>query len=265
MNRAILKFTAMSCFLDRIKVVYVIFMGLVIPVGMKWETLSRGAAESQTFEMFTGSVGVALVLTGLCLGAAGTSTSRSAYSGECLPLIFSRPLTRAEYVVTKWCAIALVCGAITALQNILVAFVGMCFGEVWTVQIIGAQVLERLLDAGILSAAFLATMLARNRILQVFAMAAFYVWLVGQTLPPVSVAGPNLPGLDGVQVAGGQMFFLASHRIGDFLLPGIHVYEAMNALNFPWIELVCYVSTLLVYLFAAVAMTTRRDFFYGTD
>src|SRR5215470_2489665 len=176
MNKAILVFTTMSCFLDTIKVAYVILLGFVIPIGMKWASLVHGVSESQTFEMLSGSVGVAFVLTGLCLGVAGNSAVSSSRGGECLPLLFTRPVTRAEYVLTKWAAIALTCGTITALQNLVVAALGIAFGEQWTPGMVFGQMLERFLDAGILSAAFMLTIFARHWLFQVAAIVSFYIW-----------------------------------------------------------------------------------------
>lgn len=265
MNRAILMFTTMSCFLDQIKVAYVILLGFIVPIGMKWVSLIHGVAESQTFEMLTGSVGVAFVLTGLCLGVAGNSAVAGGRGGECLSLLFTRPVTRSEYVLTKWCAIAVTCGAIVALQNLAVAFLGMCFGEEWTPSLVMGQMLERFLDAGILSAAFMLTIFARHWLFQTSAIIAFYVWLVGQTLPPVSIAGPNMPGADQVSLGATDLLLKASQFVGDIILPTIHVYDSMNAAQFPWASVVAYASTLLIYLVGAIAVTNKRDFFYGTN
>ncbi len=265
MNRAILLFTTMSCFLDQIKVAYVILLGFVVPIGMKWVSLIHGVAESQTFEMLTGSVGVAFILTGLCLGVAGNSAVAGGRGGECLPLLFTRPLTRTEYVLTKWCAIALICGLIAAAQNLVVALLGMAFGEEWTVSLILGQMLERFLDAGILSAAFMLTIFARHWLFQTTAIVAFYVWLIGQTLPPVSVAGPGTVGGDQVSLGATDLLLKASQLIGDIILPTFHVYDAVNAVHFPWGEVLSYVSMTLIYLTFAVAVTNKRDFFYGTN
>lgn len=265
MNRAILMFTTMSCFLDQIKVAYVILLGFAVPVGMKWISLIHGVSESQTFEMLTGSVGVAFVLTGLCLGVAGNSAVAGGRGGECLPLLFTRPLTRSEYVITKWFAIALTCGIITAAQNLVVALLGMAFGEEWTPALVLGQMFERFLDAGIFSAAFMLTIFARHWLFQATSIILFYVWLVGQTLPPVSIAGPNIAGVDQMQLSATDILLKASQLIGDLVLPTIHVYDSMYAAHFPWGAVLTYVSTLLIYLTAAIAITNRRDFFYGAS
>lgn len=255
----------MSCFLDRIKVAYVILLGFIVPVGMKLVSLFHGVAESQTFEMLTGSVGVAFILTGLCLGVAGNSAVVGGKGGECLPVLFTRPVTRAEYVITKWCAIAFVCGAIAAAQNFVVALLGMAFGEVWTPATMLGQMLERFLDAGIISAAFMLTIFARHWVFQMVAIVAFYVWLIGQTLPPVSVAGPSTAGVDQLSLTATDILLRSSQLVGDFILPTIHVYDSVSAAQFPWAAVITYVSTLLVYLTGAVFVTNNRDFFYGTE
>jgi hypothetical protein len=255
----------MSCFLDQIKVAYVILLGFIVPIGMKWVSLIHGVAESQTFEMLTGAVGVAFVLTGLCLGVAGNSAVAGGRGGECLSLLFTRPVTRTEYVITKWLAIAITCGVITAAQNFVVALLGMSFGEEWTPSLIMGQMLERFLDAGIFSAAFMLTIFARHWLFQTSAIIAFYVWLVGQTLPPVSISQPNMPGTDQISLGATDLLLKSSLLIGDIILPTIHVYDAMNAAQFPWVSFVAYASTLLIYLTCAIAVTNKRDFFYGAN
>lgn len=265
MSKAIFIFTTMSCFLDTIKVVYVLILGFVVPICLKWVSLTHGASESQTFEMLTGSVGVAFVLTGLCLGVAGTSAASGTKGGECLPLLFTRPITRIEYVITKWLAIAITCGTITALQNLVVAQLGICFGERWTFGMIAGQMLERYLDACILSSAFLMTIFAKHWLFRTSAIVIFYLWLVGQTLPPVSIAHFNTSGENAISLLTTDILLKASQWIGDFVLPTIHIYDSINAIRFPWLSLVSYTSALTLYLTAAIWITNKRDFFYGSD
>src|SRR5262245_18288170 len=111
MNKSIMIFTAMSACLDPMKLLYVALLGFVAPIGMKLVSLFDGTSDSQTFEMLTGKVGVAFVLMVLCSGLAGNSATQAGRVGEYLPLLFTRPITRAEYVLTKWLTIAVIGGA----------------------------------------------------------------------------------------------------------------------------------------------------------
>lgn len=265
MSKAIFIFTLLSTFLDRIKLAYVILLGLVVPIGMKLASLLNGVAESQTFEMLTGPVGVAFILTGLCLGVAGNTGTQSSKDGEYLPLIFTRPLPRWQYVMSKWVAVTLVGGSLAAFQNVLVAVMGSGFGESWPPLVVAGQIVERYLDAALIGAALLMTMLVRHWTMQVGAIVAFYVWLTGQTLPPVSVAGPQMSGVDATAIEGTRLMLDASKLIGDIILPTINIYDSVNAPYFPWLAVVSYLSAVVLYLALAVAVVNRRDFFYGTN
>ncbi len=264
-NKAIFKFTVMSACLDPMKLAYVALLGFVVPVGMKLAALYHGSADSQTFEMLTGKVGVSFILMVLCLGLAGNSTTQSGRGGEYLPLLFSRPVSRSEYVFTKWVTITAIGGALAALQNLLVILCGIPFGETTSAAGIVSMLIERFLDAGILAAGMLWTMLNKHPAFQIVAIVAFYVWMLGQTVPPVSVAGPQASGIDQLAIECTKILLDCSASLGDLVLPGINVYDLINSHTLAVLPVVGYFSTLLLYLTGAIVATNRREFFYGTN
>jgi hypothetical protein len=255
----------MSAVLDPMKLIYVALLGFVVPVGMKVASLMHGASDSQTFEMLTGKVGVAFILMVLCLGLAGNTSTQGGRGGEYLPLIFTRPITRAEYVITKWVIITLMGGTLAAVQNMIVAIAGVPFGEMLTAQAVVSMVLERFLDAAMISAAMILTMLNRNAYFQIAAIIGFYVWLAGQTIPPVSVAGPHPTGADQMSLDATTALLNASQYIADLVLPTLPLYDMINAQQFAIGPVLAYLSTLVLYLVFAIAITNRREFFYGTS
>lgn len=264
MNKAILKFTVMSACLDPMKLMYVGLLGFVVPIGMKLAALYHGSADSQTFEMLTGKVGVSFIMMVLCLGLAGNSTTQSGRGGEYLPLLFSRPVSRSEYVFTKWVTITAIGGALAAVQNILIVICGMFFGETTSLLGVFSMIVERFLDAGILAAGMLWTMLNKHPIFQVIAICAFYVWMMGQTVPPVSVAGPQATGIDQLALECTKIMLDCSGLLGDLVLPGINVYDLLNKQTCGILPVISYFSTLGIYLTGAIVSTNKREFFYGT-
>lgn len=262
MNRTIMKFTAMSACLDPLKLLYVAMLGFVMPVGMKVASMFHGAADSQTFEMLTGKVGVAFVLMVLCLGLAGNSSTQGR-GGEYLPLIFTRPITRSEYVLSKWLIITLIGGTFAALQNIIISAIGFSFGEAVTVSAVMSMVVERYMDAGLISAAMILTMLNRNPAFQIVAILSFYIWLAGQTIPPVSVAGAA--GGGELSLEATKFMLSASQYIADLILPTVNVYDLISANSFSVTSLLAYFSAVTLYLTFAIATTNKREFFYGTS
>jgi hypothetical protein len=264
MNSTIIRFTAMSACLDPMKLLYVILLGFVMPVGMKIASMLHGASDSQTFEMLTGKVGVAFVLMVLCLGLAGNTATQSGRGGEYLPLIFTRPISRCEYVLSKWVTITLIGGGFAALQNLVIAAIGLHFGETITAQALISMVLERFMDAALISAAMILTMLNRNPAFQIVAVLSFYIWLAGQTIPPVSVATGG-KALEDLSIETTKFMLNMSQYIADFILPTVNVYDLISNPATATGALIAYLSALSVYLLFAVNVTNKREFFYGTN
>lgn len=265
MNKTIMKFTFMSACLDPLKLLYVALLGLVMPIGLKLASLMHGVSDSQTFEMLTGKVGVAFVLMVLCLGLAGNSTTQSGRGGEYLPLIFSRPISKSEYVLSKWVVITMIGGSIGALQNIIIAMIGFHFGETLSFSALFCMILERYLDATLISAAMILTMLYKHPIFQIGAILAFYVWLAGQTIPPVTVASATGGGAQDLSVNATKVMINMSQQIGDLVLPTLNVYDFAHTTSVEVIPILSYLTAVAVYLFLAVSATSKREFFYGTN
>lgn len=264
MNGTIFKYTIMSACLDPMKLLYVALLGFVVPIGMKLASLMHGAADSQTFEMLTGKVGVSFVLMVLCLGLAGNTSTQGGRGGEYLPLIFTRPLARWEYVLSKWLAITAIGGTLVALQNIVLAGIGYAFGEQISFCALVSAIAERFLDGAIIGAAMLLTMLNKQPYFQIVAIVSFYVWMTGQTIPPVSIAG-SAGGSNELSMVATKALLSSSQMVSELILPTVNVYDLINAHQLQLLPIACYLSTLAVYLLCSVLVINRREFFYGTN
>jgi len=263
MNKTIFKYTIMSACLDPMKLLYVFLLGFVVPIGMKLASLMHGAADSQTFEMLTGKVGVAFILMVLCLGLAGNTATQGGRGGEYLPLIFTRPIARWQYVLSKWLAITAIGGTLVALQNIVLAGIGWYFGEYTSPLALTSAIAERFLDASIIGAAMLLTMLNKKAWFQIVAILSFYIWMTGQTVPPVSIAGAT--GTNEISMMATKTLLSCSQMISELILPTVNVYDMISTQNFWALPIITYASTLAVYIVASVLVINRREFFYGTN
>lgn len=252
----------MSACLDPLRLTYVILLAFVMPIGLKLVSMFHGVSDSQTFEMLTGKVGVAFVLIVLCLGLAGNSATQSGRGGEYLPLIFSRPISRSQYVLSKWLTLSLIGGALMGLQNLVVAAIGFAFGETITVHALLSMVAERMLDASLISAAMLLTMLNKNPAFQIVSMLCFYIWLTGQTVPPVSIAQSTGVGSD-LSIEATKLMISGSQYLSDFVLPTVNVYDFVNSRTWPILPVVSYLSAMTAYLALSIVVTNKREFFYG--
>lgn len=264
MNSTIVKFTAMSACLDPLKLIYVAMIGFIMPIGMKIASVMHGASDSQTFEMLTGKVGVAFVMMVLCLGLAGNTSTQSGRGGEYLALIFTRPVSRCEYIMSKWVTLTIIGGSFTALQNLIVAAIGCGCGESITGQALISMVLERFLDAALISAAMILTMLEKNPAFQIVAILAFYVWLAGQTIPPVSIATDG-SGIQELSIEATKFLLSMSQIAGQAVLPTLNIYDLISAPKTALSPILAYLSMLTLYLLFAIKVTNRREFFYGTN
>jgi ABC-2 family transporter protein len=265
MNKTIMRFTAMSACLDPQKLIYVAMLGFVMPIGMKIVSMLHGASDSQTFEMLSGKIGVAFILMVLCLGLAGNTAAQSGRGGECLPLILTRPITRSEYVISKWLTMTAIGGSLAALQNLILVAIGLIFGETVGLQGVLCMMLERITDAGLIAAAMVLTMLNRNQIFQILSILAFYIWMTGQTIPPVSVAGAAGGAVQDLSIESTKVMLSCSQYIADLVLPTINVYDLATSSSFSILPLIAYASALTLYLTMAIHVTNRREFFYGTN
>ena len=264
LNKTIMKFTLLSACLDPLKLIYVALLGFVMPIGMKTASLLHGVSDSQSFEMLTGKVGVAFVLMVLCLGLAGNNNTSSGRGGEYLPLIFSRPVSKAEYVISKWIVIAFIGGIVGALQNIVIALIGIKFGEVLTLNALLCIICERFCDAALISAAMILTMLYKHPAFQIIAILAFYTWLSGQTIPPVTVADAGGGGAVALSIASTKFLINMSQHVGNLVLPTLNIYDLVNARQFNLVPFLSYFTALSTYLLLGVTATSRREFFYGS-
>jgi hypothetical protein len=263
MNKTIFKYTIMSACLDPMKLLYVFMLGFVVPIGMKLASLLHGAADSQTFEMLTGKVGVAFILMVLCLGLAGNTATQGGRGGEYLPLIFTRPIARSDYVISKWLAITAIGGTLVAVQNILLAAIGFFFGEYTTPVALLCAIGERFLDASLIGAAMLLTMLNKHPYFQIVAILSFYIWMTGQTIPPVSIAGAT--GTNELSMMATKSLLSSSQLISQLILPTVNVYDMVGSPHFWPLPLATYLSTLTVYIVLSIVVINRREFFYGTN
>ncbi len=64
-----------------------------------------------------------------------------------LPLILSRPISRAQYIFTKWFALSTVVGGVSVLQFLMLCFLGETVNHHWTLLMVICAFVERCLDA----------------------------------------------------------------------------------------------------------------------
>jgi len=172
-------------------------------------------------------------------------------SAGVLQLLFARPVTRAEYVFSRWLGIALACVALIALQILLGAGLVLANGGALTPGVVGWRLLDQCCDA------------------------------IG-TLSVLTMFSTLLPGIgDAVavlltQISGGAMEAIGSllqqplvarvgREIAGFAAPELPVQMMAVGMAPSWFSVVSYFSTITLCLALAILIINRRELSYASD
>lgn len=190
------------------------------------------------------------------------ANTRQLNDGEYLALLFSRPLTRFQYVVSKWLA-----GATGVFVIMLLNLV--CFNLAQLVQSHSALVAIDAWSVGDLllnSLSYSALMVLIRSFPLRLGVAVFvilvYISFIGSALnfSTNSFAG-ELPVM--------HYTFLALSSTASFLrafvFPSLQLYDVVNTTRFSWLPILNFASNLTLYLVFAGMILNRREFSYGED
>jgi ABC-type transport system involved in multi-copper enzyme maturation permease subunit len=171
-------------------------------------------------------------------------------SSGVLQLVFARPVRRWEYVVCRWVAVAGAAAAVVVAQA----------AAAWGV----------LALRGHAPAAELVIDFASGRVLQVVGvasvMALFSSLVAGLADLAVYIVLNILAGIAGLaaQAKGWVALGHTSRLLGDVLAPAIDFRTVAGGGVHAWLEVIAYLSTILLCLaFASVAMN-RRELSYAS-
>jgi ABC-type transport system involved in multi-copper enzyme maturation permease subunit len=187
-------------------------------------------------------------LIALILGAGliGQETS----SGV-IQLLLARPVSRAEYVYSRWFAVGAFAAAVVLVEVTLGASVMALRGVPPPIGATAIVAVEQVLAAfGLLSVLALFSSLLPG-------VGDVLAWVVA------NVAGGVL------QMVGGAMrvpgLVRASEEIGRFLSPTLSLHGVYGGGVISWFQLISYFSTVTACLALAILVLNRREFSYATD
>ena len=187
--------------------------------------------------------------------------TRSLNNGEYMSLLFTRPLTRTEYVLSKW----VICSAFVAML-VLLEFSSFHIAE---------------LIQGRTETSLFTTFGITNVVLNSFGATAVIVLL--NSFPPKigvivfmvviygSMIGGNLAemGLARAQSSFATILFTVITQVCAFIRscasPSIDTYAVFTALNFSWSPILSYLSNISMFLLIAVLILNKREFFYASE
>jgi ABC-type transport system involved in multi-copper enzyme maturation permease subunit len=185
---------------------------------------------------------------GLILGAGLIGQE---VSSGVLQLLFARPVTRTEFILSRWFGAA-ACASAAALLEIALGTTVMALRGVHTpLDQIGTLALEQTLGVfGVVSVlALLSSVLP--------GIGDLMSWIVMTAMAGV------------LQVVGQLMrsgaLIRASVEWGRFLNPSLHLHDAMGGGTSGWFIVASYFSTVTLCLALAIMILNRREFSYATE
>jgi ABC-type transport system involved in multi-copper enzyme maturation permease subunit len=201
---------------------------------------------------FAPQLGVQMLKSGAVFGMIlGAGLLGQEMSAGVLQLVFARPVSRSEYILSRWLGVGALATAAVLVQVVLGGAMMAARGVPPSVSALGAVALEQSLAAfGIVS---------------VIALLSSFLPGVGDLLAwfALNVFGGVL------QAAGAFMqkpwLMRVSEEWSRFLSPVLGIHEAFGGGVVSWFHLVSYFSTVTLCLALAIVFLNRRELSYATD
>lgn len=259
MSPAVYLFTLWVKFSSMSSVLGLLFLAIGVPI-----ILSSVAVDGKTADLLVNLVNgptlaMAISYTFMQDNIANT---RQMNDGEYLSLLFARPLTRSQYIVSKWLA-----GStgvfIIMMLNILTFNVAQTVqGRNTVVELTVWSVSDLILNALSYSALMVVIRSFPMRLGIAIFIVLVYASLIG---PALSFSMSSYEGAIPAVYMLFQALVFISNFLHHFVFPGIDIFEVLNTTRFSLLPLVTYFSNILMYLLLATVLLNRREFSYGED
>lgn len=263
MNKTIFLFTFRR-FLDWYQLVFCA-LGLLSGgalVGAMWGSGLGLAGEFGRWLLF-GPMVPLLIAASITMPQIANAQQRK--DGEYLSLLFTRPISRASYVITKWIASSVFTFCI------IMILAGIATGTAWLASLLGAPLPARpLIDHyGVFDALFNSISFSAV-VTMVSAMPYRLRMYCGMFIGFFTLVGMTSLGL-GALFSGGSLadaskaLNVGVRFLGSFMAVSIDSYHVLNSADSPLTTFLIYVSNIILYLTIASAIMCQREFFYAND
>lgn len=201
------------------------------------------------------------MIIGYMLVSDHVANSKNLNDGEYLSLMFTRPVSRSSYVVSKWLAGSLgvtICVCIAYTSFIITSWMG---GHVCIAQPLDfANIVLNCLSA----VALVVLVSSVPMRLGVFLLVAiFYISGLGPLFSSFSLKATGL-GQSGLATIaytiGAILNFMQS-----LLHQAIDLTDLLDSVSFSWSTLINYLSNLTLYLVLSIVILSRREFYYASE
>ncbi len=268
-------------------VFYVIAFGFIVALPLTTLADSNSvSAHNDAVSSYTCALlfGLSIIVSQNIAGGGAAQGGGSDY----LPLILSRPVSRAQYIFTKWFALSTVVGGVSVLQFVALCLCGETITHHWTELMVFSAFVERLLDAMSICIALVMVSLLPTRQLFGYGVIAleligldhlifdfdFYVpayssattsllkhlgvyeWLTKHFLPLIFTCNPH------------DFFTMLNNlitQISDVIAPRFFVFDFLTNSTFDIYPLVTYLMNLCVGLVLCNLLLNWRDINYASE
>ena len=192
------------------------------------------------------------------------ANSQRRKDGEYLSLIFSRPVPRWSYVVTKWLTGSVFVLFVMALQIALAYSVSCIVGG-----IIGAppaNILDSyaVADALFNTLGFTALVVFISSMPQRYAVILVLMYAYLMCLLTISVGTASYLDSLSIEQVSKNVTALAQLVFSIFVV-GFDSYHVINSAELPLANIIIYASNVVLYLTLATLVMSYREFFYAND
>jgi hypothetical protein len=192
------------------------------------------------------------------------ANSQRRKDGEYLSLIFSRPISRWSYVITKWLTGSAFVLAVMAIQIALAYAFSCLVSSIFATH--PRNVLDgyAITDAILNALGFTALVTFISSMPQRIAVVVMISYLYMVFLLTVSVGTASyLDSLSIEQVSKSVMAI--SQLLFSIFVVGCDSYHVVNATSLPIASVLIYISNIVLYLTLATMVMSYREFFYAND
>jgi hypothetical protein len=188
------------------------------------------------------------------------ANSQRRKDGEYLSLIFSRPVSRCTYVMTKWLSGSLLTMAIMTMATAIALGVAAAFGHYPQHLLDGYAIADAVLN----SLSYTALVVLISSFPYMWGVAVMIVVMYSSLLLSLTVG--SLTFLSTITLSGAfQPVIGMAKAFLSTLTVGVDTYHIMNSSVFPLTDFIVYVSNIVLYLTLAVLVMSMREFFYAND
>lgn len=194
-----------------------------------------------------------------CIVSEAPASMRAIGDSDPMCLIFSRPITRLNYVMTKW-----VSGCLGALIVILSA--ALVYQAV-----VNLMHIDVALFTGYSVASIICNTIVHGALIVMLhclpAIFGLFVLIMSHSLVNFGEMLARAPLSQWPWWARPitSLFVFSSDWLYDFVHLEIDVYSIFNSIHFSWLPIVTYVSNVVLLLWLGAWILSKREFFYGTE